>query len=180
MSEQFEALGAVIIDADVIARALTLPGTPALIAITKRYSGAMLNAHGQLNRQKLRSIVFSEPKQKLWLEQLLHPLIRSSIVASLQQTVSTYHILCSPLLFETQQDKLVTHTLTVDVSVAIQFSRARMRDGSEPEVIRSIIDSQIDRSKRLDLSDFVINNEGCKKQTITAVQTMHEHFLSLT
>src|SRR5471030_960844 len=81
----FAALGAPIIDTDILAREITEAGKPSLIDISKHFGPDILHKDGSLNRTKLRDCVFNDENERVWLEKLLHPLIISQAKAALLQ-----------------------------------------------------------------------------------------------
>ena len=99
----FRQRGITVVDADIAARQAVEKGCPALQSIARHFGPDSLLADGTLNRQRLREIIFDNPEQKQWLENLLHPLIRQFIADQLGQSVSPYSILESSLLLETDQ-----------------------------------------------------------------------------
>ena len=115
---------------------------------------------GELDRAKLRQIIFNSEDEKLWLESLLHPAIASQIQKELDSSQSPYTILVSPLLLETEQKNFCSKVLVVDVPVEVQIKRTSDRDNVSEEQIKSIIASQIDRESRLQQADEVISNDG--------------------
>ena len=80
ISRLFAALGATVIDADLIARDLVMPGTATLQAIVDRFGPSLLTEDGSLDRPRLRQRIFSQAADKTWLEQLLHPRIRQALL----------------------------------------------------------------------------------------------------
>lgn len=180
VSDCFKSLGVDIIDADTLSRTITGPNQAVLIDIAERFGADILDENGNLLRPKLRSIIFNDTVEKQWLEELLHPIIRTSIVSELNKSCNNYRILSSPLLFETHQDELVDYVLVVDVPISVQMERASSRDGSDPKMIQCIMETQMNRDVRVGLSDFVINNEGGKENTVGVIKNLHEHFLTLT
>jgi len=101
-TNRFKKLGIKVVDADEEARRVVEPGMPALLSIKEYFGDKVMNGLS-LNRSKLREIIFSDSKKKIWLEKLLHPLIHESILRSLQDSTSNYTVLVSPLLLETSQ-----------------------------------------------------------------------------
>tara|TARA_R110002167_G_scaffold162994_18_gene359698 strand:- start:1557 stop:2162 length:606 start_codon:yes stop_codon:yes gene_type:complete len=158
-SDIFKSLGVNIIDADVVAREVVEPGQPALEKIVKHFGSDILLKDGCLDRAKLRSCIFSNSSDKAWLENLLHPIIRHEIQHQLNNSKSAYSILVSPLLFETDQAKLVHRTLLIDVPINIQLERATLRDSNSLQQIQKIIDSQLPRDVKLSKADDVICND---------------------
>ena len=100
--------------------------------------------------------------------------IRDRVVA-----VSRYVILESPLLFETNQHKLVNRTLVVDVSPKVQLERAISRDGGSEGTIKAIMDSQISRDDRISLADDIIDNEQSFQSVQTQLKKFHQNYLNL-
>ena len=80
VANQFAALGIEVVDADLIAREVVEPGTPALTAIASHFGPGILDEQGRLDRRALRERIFSEPAAKSWLNALLHPIIRSEML----------------------------------------------------------------------------------------------------
>lgn len=177
VSHQFEALGITIIDADVVAREVVEPGETALVQIAERFGDDILLESGSLDRAKLRQIVFEAPKQRDWLEQLLHPLIRERIMDQLENSGSGYAILSSPLLLETDQHLLVNHILVVDVPVETQIKRTMARDNNSEEQVRAIIAAQMDREERRSRADKLIDNSGNEADLKAVVEQLHQSFL---
>src|SRR5215213_5483720 len=100
-ADMFAELGADIIDSDVISHELTGPGGGAMSAIEKAFGGEYVRADGSLDRERMRSLVFSEPGARGKLEAILHPLIRAETVRRMQASAAPYLILVVPLLLET-------------------------------------------------------------------------------
>ena len=101
----FSSLGIKIVDADVLSRVPVQKGEAGLFEIEKRYGSEILLSTGELDRKKLREIIFEKEEEKDWLENLLHPLIADLIKEELKSSSSKYTILASPLLFETKQSE---------------------------------------------------------------------------
>lgn len=180
VTECFEKLGIVVVDADVLAREVVEPGTPSLVAIAQKFGSNILDEDGRLNRAKLREIVFSDNTKKSWLEQLLHPAIRELMLSRLQSSPSPYTLLVSPLLLETDQHALANRILVVDVPVETQLKRTLKRDGSNEATIQSIINSQIDRAARLAAADDVISNDQPIDTLPARVLPLHNKYLELS
>ncbi|MBU2870206.1 dephospho-CoA kinase [Colwellia sp. E2M01] len=159
ITDIFQTLGVDIIDADIIARQVVAINSPALSAIAQHFGAEFIEEDGQLNRSLLRNRIFSSEADKLWLNNLLHPLIRENIIAQTKAASSDYCILVAPLLIENNLNLLVDKVLVVDVSEQTQIERTLLRDSSSAEVIKSIMDSQISRTERLEAADDIINNE---------------------
>lgn len=176
-SDYLASKGIKVVDADVVAREVVDIGEPALEQIKNQFGEEILLQNGALNRPKLREIIFSDPDQKNWLEQLLHPLIRERIVGQLSSANSPYAVLVSPLLFETNQHQLIEHTLLIDAPESSQLERVKSRDGSTDDTIKSIIDSQMPRARKQALADDIICNDGDLDQLYQQLDTVHESYL---
>ena len=160
VSNIFAELGIDVIDADIAARIVVEPNSKALAAIKAKFGAEFIDVHGQLNRAKLRSQIFSEPEDKAWLNNLLHPLIRQEILAQIAKANSCYCILAAPLLLENQLHKLVTRVLVVDVDETSQIARTVARDPSSVAEVKRIIASQMSSKQRLSHADDIIKNEN--------------------
>ncbi len=179
VAEYFQALAVCLVDADVIARDVVEPGSAALDSIAQHFGSSILQQAGSLDRSQLRHIVFSQPQQKDWLEGLLHPLIAQCMQSTIANCESVYCLLVSPLLLETDQQKLVDRVLVVDVSESNQLARTLARDGGDELTIRAIINSQISRQSRLQHADDVLDNEQSQGQLKSAVATLHNRYLEM-
>lgn len=171
--------GIEVVDADVAARRVVEPGSPALQAIAGHFGGNILQADGCLDRAALRAIVFDNDAERRWLEQLLHPAIGQWIAEQLANARSPYAILESPLLLETSQHEMADRIIVVDVPEQIQIDRAGARDGNSPEQIKAIIAAQMSRAARLEKADDVIDNSGAPAALIDPVRVLHEKYLAL-
>ena len=179
VSGLFSALGVNIIDADIIARHCVEPGTPALQSIHQRYGEAILTIKGELNRQKLREIIFHDPAQKAWLEALLHPQIRRLIMQAIDTSQGCYSMLVSPLLLETDQHELVDRILVIDCEERLQLQRATARDQSSEAAIEAIMATQLPRGDRLARADDIIYNNGSLEALAPQVEKLHQIYLTL-
>ena len=179
VAEMFAKLGARVIDADAIAHELTAAGKPALVAIIKRFGKEYLRSDGQLDRARLRNLVFSDRQAKSDLEAILHPLIRREIETRVAENDGLYAVIVVPLLFETgAYADLVNRTLVIDCEEELQISRACQRSKLSADEVKKIIASQLDRVERQRRADDVIQNNadlpGLEKQ----VQLLHQRYLA--
>ena len=174
----FSSLGVKVVDADVLSRVPVQKGEAGLVEIEKRYGKKILLSSGELNRKKLREIIFEKEEEKIWLENLLHPLIADLISQELKSSTSIYTILASPLLFETKQSNHCNETLVIDVSEETQVLRTKTRDEVSEEQVRTIILSQINRLERLRLANHIIENEGSLDDLAKAVKELHQKLIA--
>ena len=170
----FEGLGVKVVDADVASRQPVMKGEPALKKIAEKFGANILTSEGELDRRKLREIIFNDNSAKDWLENLLQPLIHQILIDDLTSASSSYAILVSPLLFETNQKDLCSKTIVVDTSEDRQIDRTSKRDNVEPSQVKLIIDSQIDRKSRNELADIIILNDGSLQELEEKVKKFHE------
>lgn len=155
----FLDLGVPIVDADIVAREVVAKGSETLSKIVEHFGPRVLLANGELNRQALRNEVFQNEEQKIWLNKLLHPVIRQSCLIQLQQQTYPYTLFVAPLLIENNLISFCDAILVVDVALETQIKRTLSRDHSSETVIKNIIASQVSREQRLKAATEVINND---------------------
>lgn len=180
IASAFKRLGVKVVDADQAARAVVEPESETLKTIIDHFKGETLLVDGQLNRSALRDIIFNNPEHKAWLEGLLHPLINGWISQQLEQpTTSPYVILESPLLFETNQYKMINTSLLVDVAPELQIARASQRDKVNKSQIQAIINTQMSRQQKVELADFIFDNSLAIDSIEKRVIDFHNQFEAL-
>ena len=179
VSDRFAGRGITIIDADLCAREVVKPGTAALSQIKAHFGETLILDNGELNRVKLRELVFTNPSHQMWLNNLLHPLIRERMLAQIETACSAYCVLVVPLLLENNMQSLVNRILVVDVDVAEQVRRVVTRDDTSEALVHSIIATQIERNSRLKLADDIIDNRCSLEQLDNQVSQLHEQYLIL-
>lgn len=179
-TDEFARLGICIIDADIAARTVVEAGQPALQEISQRFGKSILLESGELDRAALRKVVFTDPLQRSWLEQLTHPLIHQEITTGLKRATSPYAILASPLLLESKQFQLVNRVLVVDTPEELQISRTVKRDDNNPEQVKSIISAQLPRKIRQEHADDIILNDQGLDYLHQQVKTLHNRYLELS
>ena len=175
----FVDLGVHLVDADHAARWVVEPGRPALAQIAEHFGPSVLQADGTLNRAALRELIFKDPQQRVWLESLLHPLIREEIRKYLARAESVYAILVSPLLLETSQHQMVQRVLVIDVPESVQIERTVLRDKTNEEQVRAILKAQASRDERLSRADDVIVNDRDPAWLKSEVERLHHFYLTL-
>ncbi len=179
VSRIFAELGISVIDTDQISRELVKAGSPNLHKIAKYFGPEILLPSGELNRSRLRHIIFADSAQKQWLEDLLHPQIRSLARKQLAASRSSYAIVVVPLLIESQHYDFVNRILVVDCEENLQIERVMQRDQTERSVAEGIIAAQIPRQQRLSQADDVIDNSGSLSELKDKVRQLHEHYQEL-
>lgn len=161
IERRFAALGAAVVDADVVARELVEPGQASLQEIVEQFGDAMLNSDGMLDRVAMRARVFDDTAARLRLEAILHPRIRETMKERAIAAVADYVLLSIPLLVESGGAyEWINRILVVDVPVELQLQRLLSRPGVDIALAKSMLASQTNREERLAIADDVIENSG--------------------
>ena len=159
VSDALAERGAVVIDADLLAREVVEPGTPGLAAVVERFGPDVLTGDGRLDRAALGSLVFADPGARRDLEAIVHPAVRAR-AAHLESAASpgsvVVHVI--PLLVETGQQDDYDVLVVVDVSPQRQLERLRRRNGLDDDAARARIAAQATRAARLEVADVVLDN----------------------
>ena len=179
VTDRFTQLGILVVDADVASRVVVEPGQPALDSIKDHFGAAIILKDGNMDRALMREIVFKDPGEKTWLEQLLHPLINEQIERDLEACTTPYSMLVSPLLIEIGQTRFTHRALVVDVPVEVQIQRTVARDNNSEEQVRAIINAQLSREARLEEADDVIVNDGDFAKLDLDINGLHDQYLQL-
>ncbi|WP_416306109.1 dephospho-CoA kinase [Neptunicella sp. SCSIO 80796] len=175
----FARQGIEIIDADVLAREVVMPGSDGLKAIYVHFGDKILLDDGSLDRKQLRNLVFSHPEEKQWLDTLLHPQIRQLMISRSAQALSPYAILVVPLLLENNLTNLINRVLVVDAQESLQQQRTAARDNVSIEQVDQIMTTQLSRQDRLSRADDIINNNGDIVSLQQQVDKLHQDYLIL-
>ena len=178
VADRLAALGAGVIDTDLLARELTEPGTPTLAKIGKEFHGVLL-PDGHLDRAALRRQVVVDPSARARLESILHPPIRTLMLERAERLTTPYTVLVIPLLFETGQESLMDRVLVVDCPEPIQIERVCRRNQLPEAEVARIIASQIPRAERLARADEVINNGNGPDDLMPQIEHLHRAYLAL-
>ena len=169
-----------IVDADIVAREVVAVGSDGLKQITDHFGEAILLEDGSLNRSKLRELIFSDPTEKQWLNDLLHPMIRNKIDSDLSKVTSPYGLLVAPLLVENQMQSMADRVLIVDVPTEVQIERTMSRDNVSREQVASILNSQASREQRLAVADDVIKNHTKNQELLPQITDLHQKYLAIS
>jgi dephospho-CoA kinase len=174
----FAEHGAGIIDTDAIAHHLTQSGGDAIAAISAAFGKDYITVDGELDRAKMRGLVFSDAAAKQRLELILHPLILQQAKQQLRllQT-KPYIIIVVPLLAESPSFRqLVQRVLVVDCDENTQVARVTGRSQMEEAEVRGIIAQQTPRAERLQIADDVIHNDAGMDSLAEQVSVLHERY----
>lgn len=179
VSNLFAELGVPIIDADIIAHQLTQKNADAYHQIVAHFGQIILNNDNTLNRKKLRELVFENPAEKVWLEHLLHPLIREKIKLAINHVTYPYCICVIPLLAESTGIDFIDRVLVIDTPIEIQIKRASTRDQSSTDQIEKIIDTQASSASRLKIANDVLDNRNDIGSLKKEIEELHKKYLAL-
>lgn len=174
----FIELGVPVVDLDEIARAMSTPDSVAMQAVRQAFGDAMFDAAGQLDRTKLRELVFSEPDALDKLNNIMHPAIREEAVQQIAHyATQPYVVLAIPLLVESRDDwRMIDHVLVIDCSEQIQISRVMQRSALSEAMAEAIIAAQSSREARLEIADSVIENNQTLENLREKVLNFHQIF----
>jgi dephospho-CoA kinase len=165
-------LGAAIIDADAIARQLTAPGGLAMPAIAQEFGPGFITAEGALDRDRMRTLAFTDPSAKQRLEAIIHPLVTEETARlgrAAQESGYPCLVFDIPLLVESARwRQKVDHVLVVDCLEETQVTRVMARNGLTRAAVEAIIASQSSRLRRLQAADSIIFNDGLSHQGLSA------------
>jgi dephospho-CoA kinase len=171
-------LGAVVVDADLLARDVVAPATPGLAAVVAEFGPEVLDADGTLDRPALGRLVFEDPARRSALEAIIHPLVRAraaELEASAPDGALVVHDI--PLLVETDQAGHFDAVLVVDVPPEVQVERAVRERGWTEEEARSRIGAQASREDRLAAATYVIDNTGSREDLRQRVAEVFDQLL---
>ncbi|KTC92886.1 MULTISPECIES: dephospho-CoA kinase [Legionella] len=169
--------GIAVISADEVARELTLANQPALIAIAKHFGKSVIHSNGELNRFALREMIFKDPKQRLWLEQLLHPLIRQLIQEKIKTSAGPYVIIEIPLLNSRSDYPYLDRVLLIVANHEQKVSRVMARDHSNQEQAEAILATQVNETTHRGFADDIVNNDGSLNDLAKKIEILHQQYL---
>jgi dephospho-CoA kinase len=178
----FSALGATILDADLIAREVVSPGEPALHEIADAFGAHFILVDGALDRSALRKLVFADPTARLRLEAITHPRIRRILEDRALSALGEYVIASVPLLTEAGGRSAypwLARVLVVDAPAALQARRLEVRDSLDSGLANRMIAAQATRGDRLGIATDVLINDGDRAAMSEAVERLHAHYLCL-
>jgi len=165
VARRLAAHGAVIIDADVAARAVVALGTPGLARVAEAFGAGVLGPDGGLDRDRLGAIVFRDPTSRETLNAIVHPLVgewmraaeRAAVAAARADLIVVHDV---PLLAENGRAGDFDLVIVVDVPPDLQLERLVSQRGMTPERARARMAAQASRERRLAVADLVIDNSG--------------------
>jgi dephospho-CoA kinase len=166
--------GVPVIDADVVSRQVVAPGTAGLAAIVARFGREMLTADGQLDRQRLGSVVFRDAAARADLEAIVHPAVRRSIESFFDALPPETPLAVAeiPLLYETQGESRFARVIVVACAPEAQLARVMARDGLSREDAQRRIAAQMPIEQKVARADDVVRTDGSKAETDAQVDRL--------
>jgi dephospho-CoA kinase len=162
VAELFAARGATVLDTDVIAREVVVPGSHALAALVAAHGGGILDDQGRLNRAELRRRILADATTRREVESVLHPEIIRELERQAAHAPGPYQVFVIPLLVEAGLVHIVDRVLVVDCPEQEQLRRLVARDRVSPEDAMRMLEAQAPREQRLAAADDVIDNSGAE------------------
>jgi len=174
----FKELSVEIIDADVISHELSKKGGAAFEEIIEAFEDEIIGDDGELDRKKLRSIVFNDNTKKKILERIIHPKVLLSINEKIKASQSDYLIISVPLMIETGMNAMMDRVLLIDCNVETQIERIIQRDQTSREEAIKIIESQASIESKRELSDdrIINNNETSIEELKLKVKEINDFY----
>lgn len=181
IANAFQALGASLIDTDLIAHALTRNDGLAIPQIREEFGDQAISEDGSMDRARMRALVFNDSAAKLRLEAILHPLIRSQTEQAAASATGDYLIFVVPLLIESGNWKQrVDRILVVDCAEEIQITRVMQRNQLSREQVLAIMRNQASRQERLAAADDVILNQDGLHLIKPQILALHQTYLNMS
>ena len=177
----FKELSVEIIDADEISHELSKKGGAAFEEIIEAFEDEIIGDDGELDRKKLRSIVFNDNTKKKMLERIIHPKVLLSINEKIKASQSDYLIISVPLMIETGMNSMMDRILLIDCNVETQIERIIQRDQTSREEAIKIIESQASIESKRELSDdrIINNNETSIEELTLKVKELDDFYRNL-
>jgi len=182
VAKLFKAFGVHVFDSDQIVHDLLSPNKIPLKKIVEYFGSSVLKSDGTLDRSRLRALIFDSEEKRLWLEQLLHPLVKGIIQQECyrEDKGTPYTVVEIPLLFEARFEDVVDRILVVDCPEADQINRVIKRDNVSAEHVQTIMDTQTTRTYRQSHSHDILENSNDLNSLKAKVEALHHHYIKLS
>ncbi len=181
VADFLQSWGAAVVDTDLIAHQLTMPGGLAIPAIIQFFGKAYIQPDGAMNRAMMRDTVFKDAQARKQLEAILHPLITDVTNHQIESAQGCYLVIVVPLLIESGRWRdRVDRICVVDCDPQTQIQRVQQRSGLSVEAVEKIMAAQATREQRLSHADDVIMNDlhTSLDELARRSQRMHERWLA--
>lgn len=175
----FGELGAKIIDADVIAKDVCRQGMPAYQQIVAHFGDNVMLDTGDLDRRALREIIFQDAEARKALEAIVHPHVRQTLQAQLQQSKAAVTIVAVPLLIEARMQDMFDRILLITANKDVQLTRLLAREMISEALAGQMVSAQIDDQQRLHYADDVIDNNGDVKNLTGQIENLMKIYQQL-
>ncbi len=180
VADAFVALGAGLVDTDVIARELTLADGKAMPALIAEFGPDIVAKDGAMDRSAVRQRVFADPSARERLEGILHPLIRQMSTERCVAATAPYVVLAVPLLVESgDYHQRCDRIVVVDCPETVQIERVMARNGLSIDEVRAIMAAQATRQQRLAAANDIVVNDGARTKIYEQVNLLHLKYLAL-
>jgi len=180
ITDYLASLGAPVVDADTISRNLTANGSPVLKEIAEAFGMEYLDEEGNLRRQKLGSLIFSNPDCRMRLNQILHPQISRTMQEEIRRHEAAgepFAILSVPLLLEGGSNSMADEIWVVSLEPEEQIRRLMVRDGIGEEAAKMRLKAQSSLEEKLAKADRVIDNNGNREEAMRQAKALWEECL---
>lgn len=173
----FSQLGVPIIDADIIARQVVDKHSYALKQIVQRFGPSVLQPSGELDRSKLRQIIFNNLTERNWLNSVLHPIIQQESLRQIKHYQQPYVLWVVPLLIENNLHKLADRVAIINSDPALQLQRLIQRDNIDETLAKNMLSAQLSNQERLAYADDIIENNASMASLQRQVTALHQQYL---
>lgn len=179
VSQFFKNQGIEVISADEAARELTAINQPALAAIENYFGKSVISLSGELKRGVLREAIFNNPEKRLWLEGLLHPLIKQYIKNKIKEASGPYVLIEIPLLYNRADYPYLDRILVVIATHEQQIERVMNRDQCSRKQAETILAVQHNEQNSQKIADDLIRNDGTLAKLAKKIENLHCKYLQL-
>ncbi|VFP86627.1 Dephospho-CoA kinase [Candidatus Erwinia haradaeae] len=174
----FAEMGVDITDSDVISRQILTENREVLTAMHKHFGSEIFITDRTINRTLLRKKIFTSPEERLWVNNLLHPLIRQATNAQLASSRSPWCLWVVPLLVENNLQHHANRILLTEVDLKSQIARTAKRDCSTYHAVNEIICTQTTSVLRTSIADDIIDNNGSLDMLKRQVTVLNQYYLN--
>ena len=175
----FMDLGINVLDADHVSRDALEINSPGYELFINVFGSSYLDKNNLIDRAKLRSTIFTNKDKKLQLENIIHPIVKESILDFIKKSKSPYTIIMVPLIFETNTANNYSRILIIDCDIDTQISRTTHRDAQNTSEVMNIINKQASREERLSIADDIILNSSSLDSLREQVLTLHNKYMEI-
>ena len=168
------------IDTDILARQAVTKGSEGLKEVVSHFGSNILDNEGELDRLKLKKIIFFDQKQKRKLESIIHPIVNRLLKEEVSIISSAYCLIAVPILRKDSEILcFVDRIIFIDCEESVQIKRTRHRDNLDLELIKKIIKSQPSRIELNQIANDIIKNNGSLDRLSRDIQNLHEKYIKL-